>query len=237
MAPCSASAGSHAAARASACAVAAARRAQRGVALRQRRAVGRERREIRRRRERERHVEIAAPQRRRARHDLAVGGGEHHRGECAERAREPRRIAAVDRHALAARRRVEAHLHRACARTVQLGVEMESRAAEHRELAVARAAHRAQQAQIVHGLEEIRLPVSVVADHDEPVGRRCDRHARQIPEIADREAVQPRGARGVRALRRRGGGAGHLPVKRAGRFSRKACIPSRMSCVDASSPK
>src|SRR5690242_558751 len=101
---------------------------------------------------------------------------------------------------------------------------MERFRAEAHHVLISRAARRAQQMQIVDGLEEIGLSLTVFSDQHESVGGRVELDVRQVSEIVYGEPLEPR----------RGGG--HAPVKRAARFSRKARVPSRLSSVAANRP-
>ena len=86
---------------------------------------------------------------------------------------------------------------------------MEARLAEPDEVRVARAAHRAEQREIVDRLEEVRLAVPVLADDDEPVGGEAEIEAGDVAEVPYRQALEadaPVGAgAGGRAHGRRAG--------------------------------
>ena len=62
--------------------------------------------------------------------------------------------------------------------------------AEPHEVAVAHAAHRAQQLQVRDRLEEVGLALAVVAHERDAVGRNREVGALDVPEVADRDATR-----------------------------------------------
>jgi hypothetical protein len=71
---------------------------------------------------------------------------------------------------------------------VDLRRDVEPLCAEADDVPVARAARRAQKLQVVNRLEEIRLPVSILADHDPTRRWRSEIHVLEVPKVANDEA-------------------------------------------------
>ncbi len=102
---------------------------------------------------------------------------------------------------------------------------MKSLCAESHQVLVTRAAHAAQNLQVIDALEEIRLALAVLSDDREPRPRNLQIELLEVAKVARRDAAQP-------DLR-----FGHFPPNTGARFSRNALIPSVMSSVAASKPK
>src|SRR5690606_19285082 len=119
--------------------------------------------------------------------------------------------------------------------------------------------------EVVDRLEQVRLPRAVVPDDRGADGREREFELREVAEIPeaqlDTDQREDRGTHGARNIPPRGPAGkgagppraarprrrrprpgeavdapGYRPWNCGGRFSRKACIPSRMSAVAASSP-
>src|SRR5258705_1575456 len=105
--------------------------------------------------------------------------------------------------------------------------DVEAVRAEPHHVHVARAAYRTQRGQVKDGLEQVRLSLAVLADDRDAGRREGEIEPREIAEVAQGERLQHDARVGDR----------HLAVNFAGRFSRKALIPSALSRVAESMPK
>ena len=102
---------------------------------------------------------------------------------------------------------------------------MKSLCAKPHEVLVTRAAHAAENLQVIDALEEIRLALAVLPDDRQPRLRNLQIELLEVPKVARRDAAQP-------DLR-----FGNFPPNTGARFSRNALMPSVMSSVAASNPK
>src|SRR5687767_13306946 len=128
---------------------------------------------------------------------------------------------------------------------------MEAPCSEPRHVLIARRVLGAKRLEVEDALEEIGLPVPILAEDGDAGGGEIEIDTLEVAEISNRHALEPHARNvGVRATRcaarrlvlvrwlgRRWSLAFHFPLNAGARFSRNAFVPSRMSSVAARSPK
>ena len=164
--------------------------AQRGIPLRERVAIPLQREEVRARRECEEDVEIPTSRGRRARHELDVGGREQYAGQGTECIAQPLRLGAAELHALALALAFEASGDLVIRSAVRAGRQVKTRGAEANDVGIARASDGPEKVQIVNGLEQVRLSLSVVADDDDARLRKGEIEPSKVAKVPQRERSQ-----------------------------------------------
>jgi hypothetical protein len=166
--------------------------AKRGVPSRQGPAVPLKRVEIAARRQRQHDVEKAASNAGRPGDQVDVRRRKHHRGKGAECVAHALGNHAVDAYALALARALEPHAKVVPGVRLNGCGDVKSIRAETNEILIACTARRSQNLQIVDRLQQIRLPLAVVADHHQAFGGRRNLDVCEVAKVARDEADQSR---------------------------------------------
>ncbi len=143
--------------------------------------------------EREDDVEKASPRAGTSGDDFNIAGGEDDCSNPADGLGDPLGLAALDRHLLAAAfpRVTCRHLHLLAASARRdVGLDPEVPAPEGDELLIPRPAERAEDLQVIDGLQQVGLALTVIADQGRAALRKIDDLVLKIPEITETQPLE-----------------------------------------------